>query len=91
MLLGNNIVNWLMCPLHVDVISALRNIKPWYLTNLFSVGQVTSALRAEVRFPILGRVTKGQAQQRCSASFAGFGYEIVEHSPVPNVQFAYLS
>lgn len=38
MLLGNNIVNWLMCPLHVDVISALRNIKPWYLTNLFSVG-----------------------------------------------------
>lgn len=38
MLLGNNIVNWLMCPLHVDVISALRNIKSWYLTNLFSVG-----------------------------------------------------
>lgn len=37
MLLGNNTFDWLMCPLHVNVKSALQSAMPWYLTNLSSM------------------------------------------------------
>lgn len=82
MLLGSNTFDWLMCPLHVSVISALC-----LGTSLTSPawGQVTGACRAEAGFAIPGWAT--WAQQRCRALFAGLGYEGIEHSPLPNVRF----
>lgn len=56
MLLGNNMFDWLMCPLHVNVISALQSAVPWCLTNLSSVGTGDQGLegRGRIHLPRAG-------------------------------------
>lgn len=88
MLLGNNTFDWLICPLHVNVKSALQSAMPWYLTNLSSMetGDWVLEGRSRGSSPSQGEQLR-QVQQRHRAAFAGLGYEGIEHSPVPNVQF----
>lgn len=68
MLLGNNTFDWLMCPLHVNVISALQSAMPWYLTNLSSMGTGDRGLEGRGRgFPIPGWATQtGRAKTQSS-------------------------
>lgn len=52
MLLGNNTFDWLMCPLHVNAISALQSAMLGTSLASPAWGQVTEAWRAEAGFPI---------------------------------------
>ena len=54
MLLGNNTLDWLMCPLRVNVISVLQSTMPWCLTNLSSMGTGDQGLEGRIPHPRVG-------------------------------------
>lgn len=87
MLLGNNTFDWVMCSVHIKVISVLQGAVPWCLTHPSSMGTGDQGRGTGFLTP----ERAAQAQQRHKTLFAGLGYEGIKHSPLSSVQFVHPS